>query len=257
MSTTIIPNHVAIIMDGNRRWAKEKGTFRLSGHEEGAKRIEPLIASAIEKGIKRLTFWAFSTENWQRSEAEVQFLFQISRKFFQDSISQLLDLGVKLHTLGDLSRFPADIASSIRLAQDKSKNNDRIVVNLPLNYGGRQEILHAVKELLKEKLEPIIQQLPEGPQGEVRDVLHTTKEAMKSLLHIDEEMFASYLYTKGQPDPDLIIRTGGAERLSGFLPWQGVYSELYFTDTYWPDFTPTEFTKALDNYALRERRFGK
>jgi undecaprenyl diphosphate synthase len=251
------PHHVAIIMDGNRRWAREKGGLQLSGHEEGAKRLEPLISSAIEKGIKRLTFWAFSTENWQRSEAEVQFLFQVSRKFFKQSISQLLDLGVKLQTLGDLSRFPEDIVNSIRLAQDKSKDNDRIVVNLALNYGGRQEILHAVKELVKEKLEPIIQQLPDGSQEDVRDVLHTTKEAMKSLLHIDEETFASYLYTKDQPDPDLIIRTGGAERLSGFLPWQGVYSELYFTDTYWPDFTPKEFDKALSEYARRERRFGK
>jgi undecaprenyl diphosphate synthase len=222
-------NHVAFIMDGNRRWAKGRRLPLLAGHTKGYQAIEPLIAHAHKKGIKYLTFWAFSTENWNRDKKEVEILLQIFRRLFQGELMKRLDKnGVKINVLGEIDAFPKDLSEKIKELVETTKNNTAITVNIGLNYGGRAEILRAVNNLLKTKKN-----------------------------NVDEEMFGSYLYTKDQPDPDLIIRTSGEERLSGFLPWQSVYSELYFPQIFWPDFNEKEFEKALEEFEKRKRRFGQ
>lgn len=221
--------HIAFIMDGNRRWAREKGLKITVGHTKGYRNIEPIVNYAVKKNISYLTFWAFSTENWNRSKEEVEFLMNIFRKFFKSSLmDRLKRKGVKIITIGDLTRFPFDIQKEIQVVIEETKNNNGIAVAIGLNYGGREEILKAVEETLKK-----------NPQK------------------VTQEEFSANLFTKDIPDPDLIIRTGKEKRLSGFLPWQSVYSELYFTDTYWPDFDEKEFQKALDDYSNRQRRFGE
>lgn len=222
-------NHVAFIMDGNRRWARERHLPIAAGHLKGYEMIEPLIAFAHKNGIGYLTFWAFSTENWTRDKKEVVVLLQIFRRLFQSNITKRLqEQGVRMQVMGDIYAFPKDITKNIIEMVEKTKENTKITVTIGLNYGGRAEILRAVNNLLK---------------SEIKDV--------------DEETFSSYLYTKDIPDPDLIIRTSGEKRLSGFLPWQSVYSELYFPKVYWPDFNEKEFEKAIEEYTTRKRRFGK
>ncbi|HSA84128.1 MAG TPA: polyprenyl diphosphate synthase [Patescibacteria group bacterium] len=221
--------HVAFIMDGNRRWARKRLLPLLAGHTKGYQAIEPLIDHAHKKGIMHLSFWAFSTENWNRDKKEVDVLLHIFRKLFVgDLIKRLHSNGVRVKVLGDITAFPTDIVENLEKVLDLTKNNTAITVNIGLNYGGRAEILRAVNRLIEDKKK-----------------------------NIDEKMFSSYLYTKDQPDPDLIIRTSGEERLSGFLPWQSVYSELYFPDVLWPDFSVKEFDKALEDFEKRKRNFGK
>ena len=221
--------HVAFIMDGNRRWARKHHLPLIAGHTKGYQAIEPLIAYATKKGIKYLTFWAFSTENWNRDTKEVAIILQIFRKLFQDKIvKRLHENGVKVNTLGDIDAFPKDIVDQIRELVVTTKNNTAITVNIGLNYGGRAEIVQAVNLLLQSNNQ-----------------------------QISEEEFSYYLYTKDQPDPELIIRTSGEMRLSGFLPWQSIYSELYFPKVLWPDFDEKEFEKALQEFAKRKRRFGQ
>jgi undecaprenyl diphosphate synthase len=225
----IVPTHVAFIMDGNRRWAHRRHLPTIAGHHAGKNRIEPLIATSAQMGIPVLTFWAFSSENWARGKKEVGFILTVFREFLLSGISErLLSQGVRMRVLGDLRAFPEDIVRGVESLVEKSKKNTRITVNFALNYGGRNEILSAVNSLLK-----------------------------NGIARVDEATFSSYLYTGDLPDPDLIIRTGGERRLSGFLPWQSVYSELYFSEIYWPDFTEVEFATALQWYSERERRFGK
>lgn len=220
--------HIAIILDGNRRWAKKKGLPAGAGHKEAVNRLEPLIEHAAKKGITHLTLYTFSTENWNRSPEEVSLLMNLFREFFSGKMMERLkNEGVKICTLGELDRFPEDIASSMRNTVEETAENTKITVNFALNYGGRAEIIRAINRLLAEKKESV-----------------------------DPETFSSYLYTTGQPDPDLIIRPGGEKRLSGFLLWQSEYSELYFTDTFMPDFTPEELDKAIEEYSARQRRFG-
>jgi undecaprenyl diphosphate synthase len=228
--------HVALIMDGNRRWAKERNLPAFAGHQKGYRQIEKIVTRAQELGICFITFWAFSTENWKRNDDEVSYLLNLFRKVFKGKLfHKLMKNGGKICVLGNTGIFPEDIQKMIREVVEKSKNNSGIQLNIALNYGGREEIVHAVNKILEEfKRSPI-----------------------KSEMTIDEELFSDYLYTKGQPDPELIIRTGGAKRLSGYLPWQSIYSELYFTDTYWPDFGVKGFDKAIEEYERRERRFGK
>ncbi len=221
--------HVAFIMDGNRRWAKERHLPILAGHTKGYQVIEPLIAYAIKQKIAYLTFWAFSTENWNRDKKEVAVLLQIFRKLFHGSlIKRLHKNNVKINVLGDINAFPQDIAEKIKQLIELTKNNTAITINIGLNYGGREEILQAVNSVVESKQK-----------------------------NVDEETFSSFLYTASQPDPDLIIRTGGEQRLSGFLLWQSEYSELYFPKVYWPDFTEKEFEKALEDFDTRKRRFGQ
>ncbi|MBI3954719.1 di-trans,poly-cis-decaprenylcistransferase [Candidatus Collierbacteria bacterium] len=223
-------NHVAIIMDGNRRWAKNQGLEAVAGHHRAAENvIEPLIDACVKRGIPYITFWAFSTENWKRDKEEISELFNIFRFALGTLAAKFIRQGAKLRILGDINRFPQDIAKKSLELINKSQKNNAITVTFALNYGGRDEILRAVKKMLTDKIPP--------------DTL-------------TENLFSSYLDTTGIPDPDLIIRTGGERRLSGYLPWQSVYSELYFTPTLFPDFTPEELDKALSDYLTRDRRFG-
>lgn len=224
-----IPHHVAIIMDGNRRWAKERGLPIRIGHTNGYKKIETVTNYALSLGISYVTFWAFSTENWNREKKEIDALLAIFRVFFKSTwLKELGKKGVRICILGDLSRFPKDIRDNVLHVVESTKYNKAITVNIALNYGGRAELLRAVSLVLQSDRKTI-----------------------------SEEEFSQYLYTASQPDPDLIIRTGGEKRLSGYLPWQAVYSELYFTDTFWPDFDEKSFDSALQEYIRRERRFGK
>lgn len=216
-------------MDGNRRWAREKNLPIVMGHTKGYQRIEDVVKHAKKLGITYVTFWAFSTENWNRDAKEVSDLMNIFRKIFRkNSLKKIIKEGGRIVVLGDMTRFPKDIQENVAEVIESTRENNVITVNIALNYGGRQEILQAVNRILKEN------------KGEVT-----------------EEMFGKKLYTAGQPDPDLIIRTGGEKRLSGYLPWQGVYSELAFIDTYWPDFSPQVFDTVLSDFASRQRRFGK
>jgi len=217
---TNIPHHVAIMMDGNRRWAKGKGLSIIAGHAYAVDKIvEQLIERAGELGVEYLTLWAFSTENWGRAEEEVVGLMNLFRKALMTKVVRFIAKGAKLKMIGDMSRFAPDIQAGMKEAMRKSERNDKITVTFALNYGGRDEIKRAVE------------------RGGVE--------------------FEKYLDTAGMPDPDLIIRTGGEMRLSGFLMWSAAYSELYFTEKLFPEFTPNELEKAIEEYQTRQRRFGK
>ena len=223
-------NHIAIMMDGNRRWARARGLDPVKGHEYAANHtIEPLIEKCVELKIPYITFWAFSTENWKRDEKEVKGILDIFRVAFGTLALRFISRGAKLKLLGDMSRFPEDIAKKSFDMISKSSKNDKITVSFALNYGGRDEITRAIKKIVSEKI----------PAED-----------------INETVISDHLDTAGMPDPDLVIRTGGEQRLSGYLPWQSVYSELYFTPVFFPDFTPEELQKALDHFAVRDRRFG-
>ncbi len=225
-----MPVHVGIIMDGNRRWAAKRGLGPVDGHRVAAKEvIEPIVERAAQLGIKYLTFWAFSTENWKRDRAEVQGVMRVFREVMADKLERLNEKGVRLTVLGDLSRFPKDIVGRVKQGVLQSAKNSKITVALALNYGGRCELIRGIRRMIGDGVKPD---------------------------QVDEQLVSLYLDTVGMPDPDLIIRTGGACRLSGFLPWQSVYSEYYFTDILWPDFTPDCFEQALVAYGCRDRRFG-
>lgn len=223
-----LPKHVAFILDGNRRWARERKLPTLIGHKKGYEAIEPIIDHAISLGIPFLTFWAFSTENWKREKNEVAYLLDIFRMLLKKDLKTLRQKGVRVLIIGELESFPEDIIKESKKIIEDTKENKKITVTIGLSYGGRAEIINAVNNIIHDQ---------------VKDV--------------NEQIFSNYLYTRGCPDPDLIIRTGGEQRLSGFLPWQSVYSELYFMKTYWPDFTPEKFDEALEEYIKRQRRFGK
>lgn len=232
---TNIPRHVALIMDGNRRWAKSKGRSSFEGHKKGEEMIEPIIDEAIRMGIPYLTFWAFSTENWLRSKKEVSFLLDLFRNNLHKKVDSFHRKNVRINVIGNISMFPPDIAQKTEQWMEKTKNNNKITVNIALSYGGRDEILRAIYRL-RENFIPI---------------------KSGSNFKLKEEEFEKYLDTSGQPDPDLLIRTGGEKRISGFLLWQLEYTEIYFTDVLWPDFGPAEFQKAIKEYGRRKRRFGK
>ncbi len=223
-------------MDGNRRWARAKGLGAINGHEHVVNNvIEPIVDRCIELGIPYLTLWAFSTENWDRDKMELEGVMRLFRDAFNKRVQDLHRKGVKLQILGEIDRFPKDIAVKAKEWVETSKNNTNITVNFALNYGGRDEILRGVKRL-------------------VADV--QTGKLDPSNVKINE-VFEQYLDTANMPDPDLIIRAGGELRLSGFLAWQSVYSELYFTKTLMPDFGVAELDAALEDFSNRKRRFGK
>lgn len=224
-----IPRHVAIIMDGNGRWANERGLDRLQGHEAGTENIRRILRRAAEHGVEYLTFWAFSTENWRRPEEEVSGLMSILGRALISETEELHRNGAQLRHIGDLSALDPRLAASVQEAMDLTAHNDRIVLTIAFNYGGRQELVHAARGMLRDGLDPE---------------------------QVDEETFARYLYMPDLPDADLIIRTSGEYRLSNFLLWQGAYSELSFTPKYWPDFSEADFDAALADFARRERRFG-
>jgi undecaprenyl diphosphate synthase len=228
-----LPQHVAIIVDGNRRWARKKGLPDIAGHKQVTDKIlEPLIYRCLDLGIPYITFWAFSTENWKRGKRFAGALFSLLRQGLNRSIEKYNQAGMRLKTIGDLSKLPKDLVKVIEEWKEKSKKNKKITVTMALNYGGRDEIVRAIERVLKSKI-----------------------KNQKS--KITEKEFEKYLDTAGMPDPELIIRTGGSQRLSGFMLWQAEYSELYFTDVFMPDFTVAEFNRALRDFFQRQRRFGK
>jgi undecaprenyl diphosphate synthase len=225
-----IPTHIGIIMDGNGRWALSRGLPRLAGHRAGTENLRRVIEACIEFGIKYLTIYAFSTENWGRPRQEVQGLMRIFEDVIDRELQQLDDQGVQLRHIGRLDRLKPAFRKKVLEAVEKTKHNDRLVLNVAFNYGGRDEIMCAIQAMIRDGAKP-------------EDV--------------DEDLVSKYLYTAGVPDPDLIIRTSGELRGSNFLLWQGAYSEWYFPSTYWPDFDKEELRRALDEYNQRERRYGR
>ena len=228
-----IPAHIAIIMDGNRRWAKSKGLPVALGHKKGAETLEKIVKYANKIGVKYLTVYAFSTENWKRAEEEVKSLMMLFQGYI-DKYSKIADTeNIKVQFLGDMTAFSESLQKGVQNCIERTKNNTGVIFNIALNYGGRLEILNAVKNIVK-KVE----------NGEIQ------------VEQIDEKMISENLYTKNMPDPDLLIRTSGEIRTSNFLPWQIVYSEYYFTPKYWPDFDGEELLKAIEEFQKRNRRFG-
>ena len=223
---TNLPSHVAIIMDGNGRWALKRKLTRLMGHREGVKAVERIIRAANEIGIKVLTFFAFSTENWKRNKEEVDGIFKIMEEYAQKDCSELIENNIKVSVMGEISALPNSLATKIKSLIDRTANNNGLVLNIGINYGSRDEILRACKLLSESNDE------------------------------ITNENFEKYLYSSSLPNPDLIIRTSGEQRLSNFMLFQSAYSELYFTRTYWPSFKKRHLEKAIRNYLKRERRFG-
>lgn len=228
-STDQVPCHVAIIMDGNGRWASARGLSRLEGHEAGTENIRRILRHAAKRGVRYLTIWAFSTENWRRPEDEVAGLMEILGRALISETEELHQQGAQLRHIGDLSALDPKLQQSVQEAMRLTENNDRIVLTIAFNYGGRQEIIHAVKRMIAEGVDPDT---------------------------ISEDSFADFLYLPELPEPDLIIRTSGEYRISNFLLWQGAYSEYVFTPRYWPEFSEEDFDCALKEYAQRERRFG-
>lgn len=231
--TDNIPVHVAIIMDGNGRWAKHQHLTRTQGHAEGIKRVEEIVAAAQKIGIKVLTLFTFSTENWRRPESEISMLMNMLTNVLQQKIKNLKENNIKFQVIGREENVPGTVLKTFQMAIDETKNNTGLIVNLAFNYGSRQEIIDAVK-----------------------GIASAVEEKSLDVASIDEKTIAQFLYTRGLPDPDLLIRTSGERRISNFLLWQLSYSELYFTDKFWPDFTKEEFEKAVADYQRRERRYG-
>ena len=226
---TRIPCHVAIIMDGNGRWAKERGLPRLAGHRAGTENLRMIIRASAKLGIQYLTFYAFSTENWARPKAEVTGLMRILSEVIDREIEELHKEGARLVHIGHLDGLSPTLQDKVRQAIDLTKDNQRITIVLAFNYGGRDEIIHAIKRMLADQVDPD---------------------------DVDEALVDKYLFTGEIPDPDLVIRTSGEQRTSNFLTWQSVYSEWYFPQVYWPDFTEEELNKAIEVYNQRDRRFG-
>jgi len=247
-----IPNHVAIIPDGNRRWAKKQGLSFFQGHKQAAEKTLPeLIESSGKLGIKYFTFWALSTENLEkRTKNEVEKLLSLMRFFLKKKLNEFKKKGVKLMTIGDLKKLPLDIQDLITKGKKETQKNKKIHVIFAINYGGRNEIVRAIQKIRNPFTVNPFRMNPKSVHGE-------SVQDESEIRNLNEEKLSKLLDTIGIPDPDLIIRTGGEKRLSGFLPWQSVYSELYFSDLYFPDFDAKELKKAVKDYSLRQRRFGK
>ena len=223
------PRHVAIIADGNRRWARDRGLPVLSGHLQGIEAIRPVVRRARDRGVDTLSVYTFSTENWTRPDDEVSGLFGLIDGAVRQYTDELIAEGVRVRVIGRLHEAPADIQRSIRAAEDRTSRGTRITLNICFNYSGRAEIVDATRALVAASADPMA---------------------------VDEAHFAEHLYTAGQPDVDLLIRTGGDRRTSNFLIWQAAYAELVFCDKFWPEFTPDDFDAALAEFAGRQRRFG-
>lgn len=229
-----LPQHVAIIMDGNGRWAELRGHSRIFGHVRGAKAAKNIIEESARRGIKNLTLFTFSTENWTRPEFEVSFLMKLLRKHLVRERQSLYNQNIRFRCIGDLSRIPESARVEVEKTIEMTKNNTGMNLVFAISYGGRQEIVNTVRVLVE-----------------------AAKAQLLSPEEISEEFFSRALESSFVPDPDLVIRTSGETRISNFYLWQSAYSEIYFSDTFWPDFNSQEYQKALDYYAQRERRFGK
>lgn len=224
------PYHICFIIDGNRRWARGKGFPTLNGHKKGMERVEEIVKYSQDLGIKIVTIYAFSTENWKRSEKEVGYLMKLFEYFARNKMDMANKRGMKVRILGNLDGLPESLQKVLEKAINLTKNNNKMIINVALNYGGRDEIIRTFKKLIALKIKPE---------------------------KVTEDLINKNLDTKGLPDPDFIVRTSGEQRLSNFLPWQATYSELYFPKTYWPDFNKEQLDIAVSEYRKRQRRIGK
>ena len=228
-----LPEHVAIIMDGNGRWAKKRALNRIRGHEEGAESVREIVRASREIGIRWLTLYAFSEENWRRPNYEIKALMTLLRRFLKSEVDEMLNNGVRLQAIGKTFKLPENVRRELETIVTKTSHNKDLILTLALSYGGRQEILDTVKKITK-NLE----------SGDI------------SSEDINEKLISENLYTAGMPDPDLLIRTSSEYRVSNFLLWQIAYAEMYFTPTLWPEFRKKDYLKAIEAYQMRERRFG-
>jgi len=228
-----IPDHIAIIMDGNGRWAGKRGMPRFAGHKEGVATVVKIVKAAVKCKVKVLTLYAFSTENWKRPKTEIDFILKLPKEFLRIYLPDLIANNVRIKVIGDMKNLPDTTREAVQYAIDRTRDNDGLQLNFALNYGSRHEILNAMKEVFAD-----------------------INKAKLSLDELDEQKFSSYLDTAGMTEPDLLIRTGGEKRLSNFLLWQLAYTEFWFTDVLWPDFTEKEFLHALEEYGQRKRRYG-
>lgn len=229
-SLKTVPGHVAIIMDGNGRWAAKRGLPRIAGHRAGTENLRRVIRACVEFGVKYLTIYAFSTENWERPAEEVEGLLTILADVIDRELNELNQEGVRLYHIGRLERIPKELQNKVNQAIELTRNNDRLHLQLAFNYGGRDEIVCAISRMIADGVKPE---------------------------EVTSELVSEYLFTAGIPDPDLIIRTSGEMRISNFMIWQAAYSELYITPTLWPDFDREELQQAIVEFGQRERRFGK
>ncbi len=234
MNNFNVPEHIAIILDGNGRWAKSRGLSRTEGHKQGVKNLEMLLDEFKDLNVKYLTLYVFSTENWKRPTFEINNLMLLLNKYLTDKLDQLISENVRLKVIGDIEKLPNKTKSLINDATQKTKDNSGLTLILAINYGSRPEIINAIKNLAFDALNNKI-----------------------DVNTIDESTFSNYLYTCDIPDPDLLIRTSGEYRLSNFLLWQCAYTEFWYTDVLWPDFSKEDLYKALGNFSKRKRRFGK
>nr|WP_134700405.1 isoprenyl transferase [Ammoniphilus sp. YIM 78166] len=228
-----IPQHIAIIMDGNGRWAKKRGLPRVAGHRAGMKTVKEITRAADDIGVKALTLYAFSTENWKRPKDEVEYLMRLPQEYLLSELNELIEQNVQVRMLGNKDQLPDYTMNAVFEAQEKTKQNTGLVLNFALNYGSRDEMLHAIRCIAQE-----------------------VKNDNLDIQDISEQTMNQYLFTEGLPDPDLLIRTSGEVRLSNFMLWQLAYSELWFSEVYWPDFTREEFYQAIFEYQHRSRRYG-
>jgi undecaprenyl diphosphate synthase len=234
IDTTKLPKHLAIIMDGNGRWAKQKGFLRAFGHENGTKSVKKIIEASAKLGIEYLTLYAFSTENWNRPKLEVETLMRVLINSLKKELTTLENNNIKLNAIGNLEKLPKSAQKELQDVMNKTKNNTRLTLTLALSYGSREEIVNVV-----------------------RNISNKVKNNIISLESIDDSIINEHLYTQNLPDVDLLIRTSGEHRISNFLLWQIAYAELYFTDILWPDFKEQDLYEAIVSYQKRERRFGK
>ena len=228
-----LPKHIAIIMDGNGRWAKKRGLPRSAGHKVGATTFKDITKYCSNIGIKHLTVYAFSTENWKRPIEEINYLMELFKEYLEDALTEFKDENIRVIFLGDKNAFSKELRELINETEESSKNNDGMVLNIAMNYGGRDEIVTAVKAISQK-----------------------VKDGELDINEINQKLFSDNLYTKGQPDPDLIIRPSGEYRISNFLLWQSAYSEYVIMDILWPDFKTKDIDRALEEYLHRNRRFG-
>ncbi|BAC13546.1 isoprenyl transferase [Oceanobacillus iheyensis] len=228
-----IPSHIAIIMDGNGRWAQKRGLPRIAGHREGVSTVNRIVKTAVNANVKVLTLYTFSTENWKRPKSEVDFILKLPKEFLHVYLPGLIENNVRVQTIGDFNAVPKHTQDAIEYAMEKTKDNDGLVLNFALNYGSRYEIIHAVKQIVQK-----------------------TKASELDVEQLDESYFEKHLFTNGLSDPDLLIRTGGEYRLSNFMLWQLAYTEFWFTEKLWPEFDEDTFHQALMEYQQRKRRYG-
>lgn len=228
-----IPSHIAIIMDGNGRWARNRGLPRIAGHREGTKVIKRIVKKANELGVSILTLYAFSTENWKRPKDEVDFLLKLPESFLNTYLPELIKENVQVRIMGEKSNLPAHTIKAVDVATERTKHNNGLILNFALNYGSRYELSKAIQQIASD-----------------------VKNGSLPIENINDELISTYFFRPELKDPDLLIRTSGEIRLSNFMLWQLAYTELWFTDTYWPDFTEDELVRAIKDYQMRGRRFG-